>query len=326
MRKLTTDISLPPITAEFRQFVIDTLLYRCLLKPETVSKYFDTPEGDGTTGMELMMQSFVHKSYSRDTNYELLELEGDVILNACTLAYIRGRYPDIVSVKWVTRLKHTLVSGKVLAIVALKHGFQKFAVYGEKIKSQMEEVDNIEDCEACMKMYEDIIEGFCGAITKILDANVGKGVGYAACYNLIESFLDEYDIPLEYDKLFDSVTRLKEFYDNLKWPNFKKNVYVTELTDAAKRVYLDNVGRRPDEAILNSTDRHIAFVYAYTKGEKNKRVLVAAATSNVKGNAKKIAAEKAIGILKSFDYQMPVVVAPTQRYKEGDADTGEEED
>lgn len=101
---------------------IKSLLSRARLT-ETTMAYLLSPES-----LKSFRVAFTHKSMnvSAMENYELAELVGDSVINAIIIAYIRARFPKVVNVDWISRLKNTTVSKEKLASLADKHGFLKW--------------------------------------------------------------------------------------------------------------------------------------------------------------------------------------------------------
>lgn len=296
------------IKQDFINFVYNLLRFRCLLKEETVNKFFI----ENKESMQLLRQAFIHKSFDFVTNYELLEFEGDVIVNAVVVEYITDKYPNVVSVKWKTRLKHTLVSGKVLARMAIRNGFENFLLVDDELKQRFDTFADKWDCEDYQAAYEDTVEALCGAIMRILKKYTANGVGYVSCYNLISSFLQEEKISLEYEDVFDAKSRLKEVFDAKQWnstPGCRLNdcLFVMEKNEQAINRYRKEMRNySPDDNIINSTDRFIAFGYACTDGNPNSKKLLAVSTGNKKTNAEQKAAEKVIKRLNRIGISLPI--------------------
>jgi len=191
------------MNTDFDLFIKKIVIGRCRLNERLYQKYFTTEESK-----RLLIQAFTHKSVENEPNYELLELEGDVILNASVVKYIRKKFPDIINVGYVTRIKHNLISKQTFSSIAIKNGFFNYARLSNEFKRNIVigGVDYI-------NMNEDLIETTCGAISTILDNNMSNGIGFKACYNFISSYLNEMDMDTDYDKVFDAKSRLKLLMD-----------------------------------------------------------------------------------------------------------------
>lgn len=280
----------PSVTPQFTNFIYNILRFRCNLKEKTVNDFFIVNK----ESMLLVRQAFIHSSFSEDTNYELLEFEGDGVIGSQAVQYIRRKFPDMVSVRWNTRMKHHIISSKVLAKLAIDNGFEEYLVIGQNLQAYIESFEDKWDCSEYQSAYEDTVEALCGAITDILNRYVAQGVADAACYNLIASFLDEYEIPLKYEDLFDAKSRLKEIFDNQGWNNLPgcsmKKCLVTLEVDEYSIGRYKREDKNPDRRVLETTDKFITFGYACI-GNNNQRVLLVVTTANTKSNAEQPAAE-----------------------------------
>jgi len=168
--------------------------------------------------MKEFRMAFTHKSYSSDLNYELYEFLGDLTLNWCVGNYIHEKYPKIINVDWLTRMKHALVSKKYLGMMAEKAGFFKFIVYGEEIKEEFEGDRDLKQNQNYKDMMEDTVEAFLGALKQVTDGKKRVGVSMALAYNIVSHFLNGLDIkPYDYTEYYDPISRLKEVYDKRHW-------------------------------------------------------------------------------------------------------------
>lgn len=303
MKKIMQDTS---ITPEFISFTYNLLRFRCLLQENTVKKFFI----DNKESMGFFRQAFIHNSFNGETNYELLEFQGDVLLNAAVVEYITEKFPYITSIRWNTRLKHTLISGKVLAKLAIENGFENFLVVSEDLQSYFNTFDDKWDCEDYQAAYEDTVEAVCGVINRILLKYTTRGVGYVACYNLIASFLDEYEISLKYEDLFDPKSRLKEIFDAQGWNEVKgcklKECIVTydNNEQTLNKVRQSLNGRV--ESRVNSTDKFITFGYACLNGHPGDKTLLIITSANNKKNSQQKAADVVINRLARYGISIPI--------------------
>lgn len=294
------------ITPQFTNFVYTLLRFRCNLKESTVTRFFI----ENKESMTLFRQAFIHSSFDPETNYELLEFEGDGVIGSAVVQYIRRKYPDVVSVRFNTRLKHTLVSGKVLARMAIANGFEEFLVISADFQVYIESFPNKWDCEAYGAAYEDTVEATCGVIMSVLNKYTAQGVGDAACYNFISSLLDEYDISLKYEDLFDAKSRLKEIFDAQGWNSVQacslsKCLVTYELDDVSIEKYKREMGNRAEKSIIESNNAYITFGYACISPGSTKRTLLVVTTANTK-QSEQDAAEFIITRLNRMGISIPI--------------------
>jgi len=240
-----------------------------------------------------LKSAFTHPSYDPVHNFEMYELLGDGTVNEFVPYYIRDRFPRIVSVKWLTRIKHNLVSKKQLAIFARKEGLEDHILYGEEIAALKikapKDLSQYKSSKGKSKDYisvlEDVMEAYLGCLVTIIQ-NSGKthGVAVQICHNILKSFFDVEEITLEYDKVFDAISRLKELYESKKrgfrWPNDQAYV-VTKINDNTFK----------------------ADVYGWAKGNKKSepqnKILLGSATATDGDEAKQKAAATALAVLDS---------------------------
>lgn len=182
--------------------------------------------------VEKLRTAFTHPSYDPNHNYQLFELLGDGTVNEFIIYYVKGRFPKIVSVKWLTRIKHNLVSKKQLAFLARKEGLEAHIRIGQEIEELKKKAPkDIKNYYATSKgkdkdyisVLEDVMEAYFGCLILIIeDVGYTHGTAVQVCHNILSSFFDNEEIELEYTKIFDAITRLKELVESnakgWKWP------------------------------------------------------------------------------------------------------------
>src|SRR5271156_4221669 len=90
----------------------------------------------GKKEMEMFLEAFTDASYDEIYNYELIEFSGDLDVNRAIGGYIRQRYPHIINVEWLTKIKHYLTSKRALSIIADKLGFVEYIRYGSVMNEE----------------------------------------------------------------------------------------------------------------------------------------------------------------------------------------------
>ena len=191
--------------------ITNILMIRGKLKSKYVVKLLEVPEVLG-----YWERAFTHKSYDPINNYEFLEFLGDGTVNNCTKWYISRKFNEYDLTpspqEPLSRLMITIVQNKTLADFAFKLGFWTY------LRS------SVPQRQSDMKdMLEDVFEAFIGTTQWVIDKHIGMGAGYAICYNIIASILDneerikkfvarrERGLPaIEYDDVCDSITILKQ--------------------------------------------------------------------------------------------------------------------
>jgi len=217
---------------------------------------------------------FTHRSIDPVHNYEWFEFLGDSTVNKCIVTYVSKRFSRLQTmdgVKVLSRLKINLVSKK------------SFAQLGERLQLWDYISADEETRQTKMKQtLEDVFEAFFGATEIIIDDLYSNGSGYGICYRIIKNLLDEIDISLRYEDLFDSITRLKETFDYFK--------------DLGQLVYEKD--RTPDKV-------QVSAVYM-VQTMPPRKILLGQGSAYKLDDAKRFAAEKALASLRARGYVRPI--------------------
>lgn len=302
-----------PITKNFITFIENILRFQCRLQKSTVEKIFSNNEEN----QKAFRQAFIHKSFSDETNYELYEFEGDPVVNLAVVSYIRTKFPEIKSVHWNTNIKHRIISSRGLAKIARDNGFENFLIVSDDLQETFNSYEDKLDSDDFQHALEDTVEALCGLITNICDKNFAKGVGYAACYNLIEGWLNARNISIKYEDVFDAKTRFKEFIEseNIKWDqkgcgineclktydrrNPKYNVFISKLPTSVRNSSAWNA-----DVFASEEKQHISFGFGLID---NKKVLLSMRSANRSAKAEELAASDAIEAIKNMGIHIPIL-------------------
>ncbi len=158
-------------------------------------------------------------------------------------------------------------------------------------------------------LHEDVLEALCGSIKEIMDFHTKpfRGMGYDACYNLVSSYLyewkNEFNPTVDYETLWDHVSRLKELYDTLKWNDVKPSapfqrstevVQIYDMSDPAKRtraltLYNNYVPVNKDQNILEATAGHLAIAVVRIPPNLQEKIFITAVLKNAQKDAKQAA-------------------------------------
>lgn len=156
-------------------------------------------------GMKMYTIAFTHESANPSENYEFYEKVGDKIANACIAMYIPRRFPQLACPKAVpvfADLTKFWLSKQTFSKFSESRGAWKFVIATQEAKDKEKK-----------SILEDVFESFIGVTCLLCDDKIKMGIGYAVCYDIIKKILDNMEIPLEYTKIVDPVTRLKNFFD-----------------------------------------------------------------------------------------------------------------
>jgi dsRNA-specific ribonuclease len=250
--------------------MLKNILQRGNIKPKYIELLLNED------GMRLYSKIFTHSSIDPNNNYEFYETLGDSTANKCIVWYLSRRFPELncpEGVKVIARLKIHLVSKDTFFAFAQSLNMWPFI-------SAMTDIRQTK----MKKVLEDVFEAFIGATELLIDEKIKQGVGYSIVYNIIASILDQVDISLEYEVLFDAKTRLKEIFDK-----FVKQ----------------GIGKLDYEAVRDDKLFTVNAVRILPNGTKQ---LLSTAKASLKIDAEQKAAEIAIRTLLGMGFEKPVPV------------------
>lgn len=181
-----------------------TLIIDVLKKANIHNRYIDIITNK--KNMKLLDNAFTSSSVNPIDNYEIFEHLGDLSANKFISMYMFKRFPKLNNpryVKVVARLKINYGSKQSLFEFARRLGFWNFISSSLDFRQKR-----------MKSLLEDVFEAFLGTIEWIIDTETGViGCGFAIVYQILESLFDDIDISLNYEKLYDAKTRLKELFD-----------------------------------------------------------------------------------------------------------------
>ena len=155
--------------------------------------------------MKVYEAAFTSELVDPDNNYQVLEQIGDLCGNKIIVNYMYEKFPQLdcsEGVKVVARLRINYGAKQCFSEIARKLGFWEFISATNELRQRK-----------MKSLLEDVFEAFLGATERILDRRKRVGVGYAIVYDILASILDDMDISLKYEDLYDAKTRLKELFD-----------------------------------------------------------------------------------------------------------------
>lgn len=168
-----------------------------------------------TTGerLDVFKLAVTHESANPVNNYEQLEFFGDTILNQAIVWWIKSRHPKIINLEWLTKIKHLLISTRFVRRIGALLELEKVIIYDKNAFS----VASLESHEFS-KMVEDVVEALLGAVCEnFLVLGFEHGVGVQVCQNIVWSILDEINIPITYESIWDPNVIVKEMFDSMRW-------------------------------------------------------------------------------------------------------------
>jgi dsRNA-specific ribonuclease len=244
--------------------------------------------------MELLGNAFTSETVDPINNYEIFEHLGDLSANKFISMYMFQRFPQLNHpryVKIVARLKINYGSKQSLFEFARKLGFWNY------ISSSLEFRQ-----KRMKSLLEDVFEAFLGTIEWIVDKYTQIiGSGFIIVYKILEYLFDDIDISLDYNKLYDAKTRLKELFDM-----YEEKIGVLQYQDEKDEI--NNIRYCKVYRISNP----VFFVNKITGKEDKKKVLsgnkflIGEGYAPLLKNAQQFAASKALSTLKKQGWEKPI--------------------
>ena len=151
----------------------------------------------------IWLPAFTSELYNPNLgeNYEIYEKIGDAIMAYDFFLYMTKRYPKLADQNRLTEWKKKILSA----------GSQ--GMWGEKMKLFKWGImppDIYEIGGSNLKLKEDLIESFCGALDASFNKYVSNGYGSICVYNMIKIVLDDYEFDVDPTT---SKTRLEQFIE-----------------------------------------------------------------------------------------------------------------
>lgn len=253
-------------TGSFKEFV-RSLLKRGKIKDRFINSLLTDD------CLKLYEQAFTHKSVS-ESNYELFEMKGDVLVNAFFVWYLPQRFPQLnrpEGVPIIAPVKCKYVSTEILSEISQKLGMEKYLSVCTQTNTHIRN-----------NLLEDLLESFCGVTAHILDQKYMIGVGYNIVYDFLKSLYDDIDISLKYEDVYSHVTIFKETVDKY---NISENAKNTKR--AGYKKYTDI---RYDPAPHPPGTTSKLLVLTVFDNDINQRILMGTGKGSIKVKAQKAAA------------------------------------
>lgn len=191
-----------------------------------------------TDGLDQYQIAFTSPSHNPTTNYEMFEMLGDSTANDAIGWYFFELFPQLhcpQGVKIMARLKINNSNTESFSNFSKRLGFLPY------VKATPEE---LQDETLRLKILEDVFEAFIGVTKYILVQKFGyMGVGNQIVYNIIKTLMDEREIILDPNELYDTKTRLKELFDRKEFQNrYGKLKYIYKENPKMVEIYFIQQG------------------------------------------------------------------------------------
>jgi dsRNA-specific ribonuclease len=193
---------------------------------------------------KCFINAFIHKSfqspYVTHDDFIAYEFVGDRILKKAVAFHIIDKNPEIKSEQWLTKILNHIISEKYIMIYLKdKTTFFNFIKYTnpalETLITNNALLSGLSNDHELVKIQLEIIQNvlksFCGCICIVLQSlNISNFVGSEIAERFIIELLDKINLDMNFEKVFESVTRLKELYHNMNWPfDSKNNSYIETI-------------------------------------------------------------------------------------------------
>ena len=247
-------------------------------------------------GMQMYERVFTHHSVHEENNYEYFELLGDVTLNKCILWYVANKFPELQNVQGVkvlSRLRINLVSWRHLSQIAKELEFSSFISFHEEIKEIKYN-----------SILEDVLEAFIGCTELLIDTKICPGAGYSFCFEFVSHIMNQKEISLHYEDLYDPITRLKETFDYFR--NKKNNHAMVTTTTDPSRTHPMIWGEMVFENVRIDSKQQVSLYQQHSRERKEGRVLLGSAIGTCLDETKQEAAQKALDFLKQHGCCRPI--------------------
>lgn len=260
---------------EFKFFIKNLIINSSKLKNDSI-KLITNDEN-----MKLFEMCFTHFSVDKESNYEAYEFIGDSTINKCVTMYLFEKYPQLNNcggIKYLTRLKITLICKKNLANYANKLGFEPYisVIKYNKNPKMLE------------SLLEDTFEAFIGCLESVINNTFNVSVGYEIAKQFITKLLDETELPpITYEGLWDPKSRLKELFDytdNINSLTYSTDKHTTVENDIKIHTFNTTVF-----GTITSSDNNV-----------NKQIEIGKGSGTTKLKSEHNAAENSLTFLKSM--------------------------
>lgn len=174
-----------------------------LLTPEALEMYGKAFTSNTINSKYNEITEKVVEDVDSDNNYEVFEKLGDGVFQNFIAWYafrLLGQDRRVVQVKTYAGIKSKYGSREEFAPVADSLGFWNFISASEYARKHKRK-----------SLLEDVFEAFIGATSYYLDDKIRNGVGYAICYDILNTIMNTLKIETTFEELQDYVSKLNEF-------------------------------------------------------------------------------------------------------------------
>lgn len=285
------DPSNPASVKSFRQALTKVLL-KGFLSQEFITQFLDEY-------LDEFVKAFTHVSADRVNNYEVYEALGDTVVNACIMRYISEKYPEIVNIEWLTKLKNLFQSKVWLFRIAMVLGFEKWVRYSLEDFEVFYQVPNYRNTQEYQSIFEDTTEAFFGCFLEcFIKSGYSFGAALQIAYYVLWWAFEEDPPEIRYEDVYDPVTRLKSVMSERGGTIETLEGHVWDY-DGAGESFKDTSGE-----VVMYTHTYYGWVTSVKKKGVHvrgaKTTIIGQATAPGESEAKQAAALMALNNLKAY--------------------------
>lgn len=197
---------------ELREFIYDILRKYPKLNKKNIDKLLTEHV------MKEFKKVFTSPSVDPTNNYEFYEILGDSTANNCIVWYCQRRFFSEVEsvITYKDSMSPLAIMGRLKQILASTKQFSNFAT-----KLNFQPYISMSSTDKNIKILEDVFEAFLGCLVYFCDKIFDMHIGFSVVYAIIEKLMDQEDIKIDRDSLYEPKSQLNEditkFRDNIRF-------------------------------------------------------------------------------------------------------------
>jgi len=231
--------------------------------------------------MTRWLAAFINPDYNAYWNLELPMFVGVGVIDYTIIDYLIDELPKKTE-GLSTNIKKNFMTKerRILSGYALKNGFDKYVLYGERTAELFSYFEDPIDNRRFMELLDKVFKAFVGVLYNLSVAESGlHGVGYTICFVYMKSIMGV----VELTQKKDAKTKLREIFQTRKW-KFGPPDIITEHNEETKKFTVT--------------------IYGYPLRDKKpvpkNRKLLGRGINTKSSEAEQLAAAKALNTLKRY--------------------------
>lgn len=228
---------------KYKTFIAGILEYRGKVDHNITVQFVDNEEAMkemifAVTNWSYYLNKYLQKDLNiHEKDYEIYEFLGDKVLNYTTPYYAYRRFEKDIGIYGNEQLTEFLKSGvakKFFYKLSENMGIVDYIRYTEAVflidpSNSVKDLENgdMMAIKITKKVKTDVLESFNGAIELLVDKYIRFGMGASVVYNIMASLMDELgepDISININKNKDSISKLKELFEQQQYKSSGPNL------------------------------------------------------------------------------------------------------